>query len=341
MKLNGRDAARYVTSPDPDSAGALVYGGDPMRVALRRQDLVAALVGPDGETEMRLTRIAASDLRREPALIDDAMRAQGFFPGTRVALVEDATDATVDVLSSALTDWRPGDAHIVVTAGSLAARSKLRKLFEAHGSAVALPVYDDPPDRAELEATLRAAGIGALDPAAMEDIVVLSRVLDPGDLRQTIEKLALYKLGDPTPLGPEDVAAVAPVSVEAAVDDMLTIVADSRTRDIGPVMRRLEAQGVAPVALCIGALRYFRALHTAASDPGGVQSGLSRARPPVFGPRRASMARQATAWGVQKLELAVQMIFETDLGLRSSTEAPAMAAMERTLIRIAMLGDRR
>jgi DNA polymerase-3 subunit delta len=34
------------------------------------------------------------------------------------------------------------------------------------------------------------------------------------------------------------------------------------------------------------------------------------------------------------------MLVETDLSLRSSTEAPQMAMMERTLIRLAMLPGR-
>ena len=47
---------------EPDRAGLLIFGADAMRVALKRQDAVLALIGPEGEAEMRLTRIAASDL---------------------------------------------------------------------------------------------------------------------------------------------------------------------------------------------------------------------------------------------------------------------------------------
>ena len=35
-----------------------------MRVALKRQQVIAALVGPNGDAEMRLTRIAGADLRK-------------------------------------------------------------------------------------------------------------------------------------------------------------------------------------------------------------------------------------------------------------------------------------
>jgi DNA polymerase-3 subunit delta len=100
-------------------------------------------------------------------------------------------------------------------------------------------------------------------------------------------------------------------------------------------MRRLEGQGVQAVALCIGAMRHFRSLHIAASDPGGVSNGLMKAR--VFGPRRDAMQRQAQAWGMRRLEDALALLVETDLSLRSTSRAPAMAVMERALIRLAMM----
>ena len=48
MKLSSREAARYFRKPDPDKTGLLIYGADAMRVALKRQEIIAALIGPDG-----------------------------------------------------------------------------------------------------------------------------------------------------------------------------------------------------------------------------------------------------------------------------------------------------
>lgn len=78
MKLNPRDLARLIAKPDPDLAGVLIYGQDAMRVALKRQELVAAIVGPQGEAEMRLERVQATELRRGPPVLD-MLTAQGFF----------------------------------------------------------------------------------------------------------------------------------------------------------------------------------------------------------------------------------------------------------------------
>ena len=340
MKLTGRDANQYFAKPDPNRTGLLIYGADAMRVALKRQEVIAALIGPNGDEEMRLSRIPGAELRKDPALLLDHVKAQSFFPGPRVAFVEDAGDANAPQISMALADWQTGDAQIIVTARQITARSALRKLFESHNNAFAVGIYDDPPSRDEIEATLKRAGVQDLDRDAMGALEALSRSVDPGDFRQTVEKLGLYKLGDTTPVTPEDVAAVAPTSTEAALDDVLNIVAEARTPEIGPIMARLVSQGTQPVGLCIGATRHFRQLYVAASDPGGPAAGIGRLRPPVFGARRDRMLRQAQGWGMYKLEQALTMLTDTDLQLRSTSQAPAMALMERTLIRLSMLARR-
>lgn len=340
MKLTGRDANAYLKKPDPGHAGILLFGGDAMRVAAKRQEVILALVGPNGEEDMRLTRINAGDLRKDPALVNDALKAQGFFPGHRVAFVEDATDGLSKVLGAALADWVPGDAQLVVTAGQLSAKSVLRKVFEGHRAAVGIGIYDDPPARDEVEASLAAAGVKDLPRDAMDAVMSLAATLDPGDFRQTVEKIGLYKIGDTSPLSMEDISACAPLSAEAQLDDVLDIVTNGQSEALGPTLSTLFSQGVLPVTLCIMATRHFRRMHQVASDPGGVGSGIGKLRPPVFGPRRDKLARQTSNWGRDRIERALGTLMETDLTLRSSSAAPAHAVMERALIRLAMMARR-
>jgi DNA polymerase-3 subunit delta len=334
MKLSAKDASAYFAKPEPGRTGLLIYGTDAMRVALKRQEVIAALIGPKGEEEMRLTRLPAADVRRDPASLTDAVKAVGFFPGPRAVLVEDANDSHTDAILPALEDWRDGDAQVIVTGGNLKKTSKLLKFFESHRNAYAAAIYDNPPTRAEIEADLKRAGLKDLPDETLRDLSALALALDPGDFRQTLEKLALYKHGDPSPATPADVAAVAPISTEAEIDDILDIVAEAKTSQIGPLMQRLRAQGVTPVTLCIGLMRHFRTLYAVAATPAG-------ARPPAFGPRRDRIIRQAQTWGAIKLQQALTVIIETDLTLRSAGQtAPQMALVERAMIRLAMMGRR-
>ncbi len=273
-------------------------------------------------------------------MLNDAIKAQGFFPGHRVAFVEDATDGLSKVIAAALADWQAGDAQVVITAGQLTAKSALRKVVEGHNNAVAIGLYDDPPTMADVEQALRDAGIALPDRDVMDMLMSLAGSLEPGDFRQTIDKVSLYKRGDDTPLSIADVMANAPQSAEVDVDDVLEIVTTGQADRLGPLLRNLYAQGVTPVTLSIGAMRHFRRLHVVASDPGGPAAGTGRLRPPVFGPRRDKMVRQASHWGRDRLEKALTALTDVDLQLRSANTAPPNALMERVLIRLAMLARR-
>ncbi|MGR3496545.1 DNA polymerase III subunit delta [Citreimonas sp.] len=341
MKLTGRDATAFFRAPDRDAAGLLIFGDDAMRVALRRQEVVAKVVGPEGEAEMRLTRMTGADLRKDGAALSDSVKAQGFFPGPRVSLVEEATDGLADLFRAVLSDWRPGDAMIVATAGSLTAKSALRKVFEGHKAAYAAGIYNDPMGRAEIEDALKQAGLRAVDRDPMTALEQLSRTLGPGDFRQTLEKIALYKLGDDTPLTVDEVMLMAPASTEAEIDEIFHVLAEGRTAEIAPVMRTLWAQGVQPVTLMIFGMRHFRTLYALACAPGGPNQGIGRLRPPVFGPRRDRLLRQSSKWSAERLEAALAALMDTDLTLRSAGQrAPAGALVERVFVRLAHLANR-
>ena len=341
MKLSARDALRAFANPDQKKTGVLIYGANAMRVALKRQLLVKGLIGTAGEGEMRLTRIQGSELRRDSVALNDAIKAVGFFPGPRVVLVEDANENCADAVLFALKDWMPGDAQIVVTGGAMKPTSKIRKAFEAHTNALAVGIYDEPLSRAEVEAAMAKVGLGELRSEARDAIGDLSKALDPGDFAQFLEKLSLYCMTQAGPVTIDNVEQCAPQSTEAQLDDVIALVGDGDAHGLSPVLHRVLAQGGSATGLCIAALRYFRMLHAAACDPGGLSSGLSKLRPPVYGPRRDRMQKQAMDWGLVRLEQAIHILLETDLKLRSAGQtAPQMALVERCFIRLSMMGKR-
>ena len=191
MKLSPQKAGAYFRSPEEGRAGILIYGPDPMRIALKRQELIKALVGPNGDEEMRLSRISAAELRKDPAILNDAIKAQSFFPGPRVAFLDEASDSFAPIISNALEDWRNGDAKLVITTGQLRAGSPLRKLFENHPNAYAAAIYTDPPTQSDIQMAVEKAGLPPLPRDIFQALMSLSRSLEPGDFQQTLVKICL------------------------------------------------------------------------------------------------------------------------------------------------------
>jgi DNA polymerase-3 subunit delta len=318
-------------------AAVLVSGEDGVQVAQARGDLLKAMLGPGAEAEMRLDRLPAAELRREPARLLDALKAVGFFPGPRGVLVEEATDGLAPTMATALDAWGPGDARLVATGTGLTPKGGLRRLFEGRRDAVAITLYEDPPTEGELVDMLREAGLSRIEATAREELWGLALALPPGELRGLVERLSLHQVGREEALGAATVRALAPQAGEAELDDLLRAVTDGRRDRVAPLLALMAAQGVGSVAVAIAVSRHFRSLLAVVSDPGGAQAGVAALRPPAFGVRREALLRAAGAWRREQIEDGLRSLLELDLALRSGSAAPDRALVERALLRLATL----
>ena len=338
MKLTNRDVLSFFESPPKGIMGVLIYGNDHMRVSDKRQQLLQSLLGSKADEEMRLTRISRETLKKEPEQAIDLCKAQGFFPGARALLIEDANETITDIIVKAIDAWKDGDATIIVTAGSLKPSSALRKIFEQKKSTFSVPIYDNPMTKFEVEKIITASGLKNVTPESFTQLAAIATELQPGDFKQSVDKLALYKLNDETPVTYQDIMNCTPTSNEADIDEVLNVILAGKEFKISRILSRLSSQGTLPVTLIISATRHFKALFSIASNPGGVNAGATALRPPIYGPRKATLINQAQKWGPAKIKKALKILTATDLKLRSSNQrAPQMALIERLFIRIAML----
>lgn len=338
MKLTNRNLNSFFNSPPKGVSGVLIYGSDPMRVANKRQDLIQAMLGPKANEEMRLARISRENLKKTPEQAIDLCKAQGFFPGQRALLIEEANETITDIIIKAINVWKDGDATIIVTAGSLKPTSNLRKYFEQNKNTFSAPIYDNPMNKAEVENIISRSGLKNITQDSFTQLYQLALQLEPGDFKQTIEKLALYKFNDETPLTHQEIRKCSPVSNEAQIEEVLAVILSGDQSKISQIVNRLRSQGVLPVTLVIAATRHFKVLFSVAADPKGPNAGASALRPPVYGPRKENLIKQVQTWGPEKIKAAIKIITATDLLLRSTNQqTPQMALVERLFIRLAMI----
>ena len=340
MKLAGREAARFVRSPQDGICGVLLHGADAGQVAAARRNLIAALMG--GETDdLRLTRIEASEARKDAASVADALRAQGFFPGRRVVLIEGGTDGMAKPLGVAVEGLLPEDAVLVVTADALPARSALRKLFEGQRALMSLQFFQDAPSAGDIEDALGRAGLTCgITREAVEALAAIGSAMDHGSFAQFLELVALHGLDREAPLDVAEVEALAPAGLDGEVGELVDAVANGAARKIGPLLRRLGSGGAQPVTILLALQRHFRQLLTVANAEGGTEKGISALRPPLWGPRRNAVLGQVRSWRHRHLEQANRLLFEADGKIRSSQQAPDMALIERCALRLALMAGR-
>jgi len=337
MKLTNREINSFFESPPKGIAGILIYGNDHMRVASKRKKLIQSLLGPMADEEMRLSRISRENLKKTPEQAIDLCKAQGFFPGQRALLIEEANETISDVIIKAVDVWKEGDATLILTSGPLKPVSTLRKFFEQHKNTVSVAIYDNAMTRPEIEKIISDSGLKNITPHSLNHLAQIALQLEPGELEQTVEKLALYKLNDENPLTNQDISKCIPISNEAQIDEVLAVVLLGNPSKISQIVNQLRSQGVLPITLLIAATRHFKILFSIATNPRGPSAGAAALRPPVYGPRKESLINQAQTWGPEKIKNAIKNITVTDLQLRSpNQQTPQMAIVERLFIRLAM-----
>lgn len=344
MKLGAAEIGRRLDRPAELPRAVLLFGEDAARVVQLRDALVAALGGPGAEADMRIDRLQASALRGDPEALETALRSQGFFPGVRVVVLSDATDAQADAILAAATSAAGPEAALVVTAGALTGRSPLRRSFEAARGMAAVECASGPADAADIAAALARHSVTAACDDAVDALARLAAGLDRLSLEQVVAKIALWQHGQAGPVTLDAVLACAPPDPAAEAERLaLALMA----RDAPSLTRALSAQmpaGSGGVGVAIALQRFARQMLDlrVAMDDGGQDAGTALARmvPPVPRPLQERLRRLIGSWTRADLERLYQALHELDAGLRGDRREPERALVERTLLRFVLTGPR-
>ena len=141
MKISARNAESFARNPDPDIFAFLVYGPASGLVGERALSL-ARTSGVDLEDPFSATTLREEDLAGSPGRLFDEASAIPLGGGIRVVRVQGASDNVAEAMSSVF-ERSLEKAFIVVEAGDLGPRSRVRRLFEGADRAAAVPCYLD------------------------------------------------------------------------------------------------------------------------------------------------------------------------------------------------------
>lgn len=336
MKLSGRDAISYCKRPDPKHKATLIFGQDIGYVSSLKDQLVSALLsGMAQDTE--IVDLAPDELRRDPLKLDEALQSQGLFASQRLVIVQNATDALSKSVTPSLARLEENESHLILTAGQLAARSSLRKAFEANFDTVSLQTFEAQIDRDTILPILRSMNESlSISNDDLESLIQVGRGMDYAAFLKSMEIVAIYAAEHSKPITMDEILKLLPLDRDAEIDAVVATVADGNAEEIGPTLRRLAGSGVTPVSVLIALQRHFRMLFMIVASGGN----LAAVKPPLWGSRRDSVQRQLNRWSAGRLETANTLLLETDASVRSSGRPPEFALIERCALRLAMMAKR-
>jgi len=335
MKIQNARSDAFAASPDPAARAVLVYGPDAGLVRERAERLCRTVV-EDLRDPFRVVELGPSQLREEPSRLADEAAQMALVGGRRVIRLRDAGETVAGALADFLAA-PAGDALVVVEAGDLAARSKLRALFEEAENAAAVACYLDTDEAVASLAreALRQAGL-TIAPEAL-DYLAAHLGSDRMTTRRELEKLILYMGAAGGQVRIEDVEASIGDSAEHSLEDAVLAAAEGELRTVTQALARAFAEGETPVGALRSAQRHFQRLHLAA---GQVAAGLPAERvvdtlkPRLFWKVRPRFIAQLRLWPAPRAAEALARLTAAEIACKS-TGLPDDAIAVRALLELA------
>jgi DNA polymerase-3 subunit delta len=305
--------------------GILLHGEDSGRVRDHVMTATKAVVGP------RLDPFRTSVLTREEhSRLKDEVSSRSLGGGRRVIRVQDATDGLAAVLDG-LGDYRE-DALLLVEAGALTPRSKLRMMAETHPHWAAIAVYGETGAAlsGEIRRILDEAGL-AVEPSAL---AYLTSELggDANRRRGELEKLALYAADDGT-VTLEVAQACCSVSLDATLGEAVSAALAGRVERCDALLEELARDGASgPGVLAVFANQLQRVLKVRL----GLDSGRSAEeacrglQPPVFPRQMPGFMQEVQRWSTPRLEALGRAVRDADIACKRAA-SPDFAIAGRVL----------
>lgn len=335
MKISGRNADDITRHPPPELRVILLFGPD-QGLALERANTITRAIVGSVDDPFSVVNVALSDIRSTPSLLADERAAIGF-SGRRVIRVADATDSITSAVETALTQ-PAGDGLIVLTAGELSPRAKLRKLCEDHDHAAAIGCYPDDARSLNdlIQRVVREAGLTISQEA--HAYVAAHLGSDRGVSRQELEKLTLFSMGSPKKeVTLEDVQAIIGDSGATAIDLVLLATLEGHLPKLDRTLSKAYQEGINPIQILRGLQRCFHRLHLASEDVVNGRSpeqAIGSLRPPVIFKDKPGHIRGLTRWSKTHIENTLQMLSEAEVACKGGKAQPETTC-HRTLLRIA------
>ena len=336
MKLPTARISSFLSKPDPTVRVILVYGPDAGLVRERVMSL-AKLTVPDLNDPFRVASVPANSLSDDPARLHDEMASMSLGGGRRLIRLQSPNESAAGVIGKLLEDLPDADSLLLIEAGDLDKRSKLRAVCEGESPyACGIPCYVE--DNAARQRTITDILNSENIRTTRDVIAALADILPPDRLamRSELEKFAIY-VGKNNDATIADVHATVQDAGAAELDDLVFAIGAGEAKRAAQLIDRLFAEQTAPVAILRAAQRHFVRLQWARAqmDNGlNATDAVKRLQPPVFWKFEGAMASQLRRWNRNRAEQALRRLYDAEAAVKR-TGTPDTALCAQVLLGLA------
>ncbi len=336
MKLTAGKSAAFIDRPDKAMRIFLLYGPDSGLVRERGQLLAKHFVA-DINDAFNVAELTGDALAGDAARLSDEMATIPMLGGARLVRVRDAGDSMFAALEACLENLPPGESYVILEAGDLDKRSKMRNRIEDDSKAITIPCY--PEEGYALDKSIQAILKEQNFTIEREALEALQDLLPPDriGIRMEMDKLMTYAWdSNPKRITLE---AVEDSLADSNAQDMDGALWAAASGDFAALERQMMrfTEATAPVQILRGLQRHLlRLMEAKAHMANGMdaEGAMKKLRPPVFFKFENAMRRQLNRWSLPALERALSAMVQIEQKTKQ-TGMPAEDLAQRALIDVA------
>lgn len=342
MLLKGRQATTFCKRPDDKIWAVLAFGEDEGLAA----DAATALIKAWTPKNQQLEVISFDDdsIKKEPSLLFDALDAVSLLGDERVLRIRTKGDKIAALLVEALTtgDASPDRfaAKLIIEAGALATKSKLRKFAESANHTACLQFFADQAEDVtqRVEAALLSAGM-AIEPDALALFV--------GDLpghrtlaNSEVEKLILYAMNLGRAVNTTDIRALCATDLEHDMSAAIRATLSGQIASAHSALDRLDQIGTSPISILRSLqMEVTRMLDAHTKVAAGNGNPGRMLRPPVWQSDWPAFRQRLSIWPTRHLLRVLERIYDAER--QAKTAGPSAGPAVRMLMNdLAKVADR-
>lgn len=328
MKLDAARVEAFLKAPSQPLI--LIYGPD------------SGLVAERGLTLARSVEGALNDPFRSAELINptsDNLLSEAFSASLtgerRVVRVREAHETLAKAIET--LEKAPPEALVIIEAGDLTPKSKLRSLAEKSPKMASIACYaiDQTKLPQILVNRLRAQGVQIAQDAAVWAAKNLTG--EEGVLAQALEVMVLYA-GEDKILSLTDVSSILADGGDTSMSDAIDA---TLTGDLAGADRSLSlayeegASAVGLIRVLLAELLKLRLALGFMEDGASAQEAMAKLRPPVFFKRQTHVQKMLRIWSLGSLDQALEAVLHAEAACKT-THIPDQDYCRHTMMALAM-----
>lgn len=327
MKLDAGRVDAFLKAPSVNLV--LLHGPDGGLVAERGLVLARAVKGALHDP----FRFAELSNPSPDTLLAEASAA-ALTGGQRVVRVRDARETLVKAMESLVKS--PPDALVILEAGELTPKSKLRALAEKNAGFASIACYaiDQGKLPQVISARLRAQGVAIDQDAAAWASQNLTG--EEGPLGQALEVLTLYA-GETKTLSLADVSSILADGGDTSMSDAIDAALTGDLAGTDKALSLAYEEGASPVGLIRVLLMELARLRLAAgamAEGASAQEAMAGMRPPVFFKRQQIVQKMLRLWPLRAVDQALAAALAAETACKT-THIPDDDYCRQTMLALA------